>query len=264
MAILLSGCGGGELKPQVTALKVASLQYGRVATIYVGGADLRNTMQVDTGGACTAPSFASASTPDTAVLNCKVAQVGDFVLSLKTAQGEALFSTTLTVPKPQVLLSTTSGSITMELDPANAPVTVNNFLTYVSSAYYVKTLFHRVIPGFVVQAGGYTAGLVKKAGQLPPIVLETKKDGLSNLRGTVAMARTPDPNSATSEFYVNLVDNTFLDFQSTGNPGYAVFGKLVQGMDVIDTIATQATGSVGGFSNVPLTDITINLALQIQ
>ena len=267
LSLALAACGGGgtsDIKPQVTAIKVAALQYGRSATIYLGGADLRNTMQVDSGGACTSPSFASTSTPDMAVLNCKVAQVGDFVLSIKSAQGDAVYSTTLTVPKPQVLLSTGSNSIILELDPANAPVTVNNFLGYVSSGYYTKTLFHRVIAGFVVQAGGYTAGLVKKAGQGAPIVLETKKDGPSNLRGTVAMARTSEPNSATSEFFVNLVDNKFLDFQSAASPGYAVFGKVTQGLDVIDGIATQTTGSLNGFSDVPLTDITITTALQIQ
>ena len=267
LSLGLAACGGGgasDIKPQVTAIKVAALQYGRSATIYLGGADLRNTMQVDSGGACTSPSFASTSTPDMAVLNCKVAQVGDFVLSIKSAQGDAVYSTTLTVPKPQVLLSTGSNSIILELDPANAPVTVNNFLGYVNSGYYTKTLFHRVIAGFVVQAGGYTAGLVKKAGQGAPIVLETKKDGPSNLRGTVAMARTSEPNSATSEFFVNLVDNKFLDFQSAASPGYAVFGKVTQGLDVIDGIATQTTGSLNGFSDVPLTDITITTALQIQ
>lgn len=264
LCLALVGCGGGDIKPQVTAIKVAALQYGRTATIYLGGADLRTSMQVDTGGACTSPTFSSASTPETAVLNCKVAQVGDFVLSIKSAQGDAVYSTTLTVLKPQVLLSTGSDSITLELDPASAPVTVNNFLGYVNSGYYTKTLFHRVIAGFVIQAGGYTAGLVKKAGQGAPIVLETQKDGPSNLRGTVAMARTSDPNSATSEFFVNLVDNKFLDFQSAASPGYAVFGKVTQGLNVVDAIAAQSTGSLNGFGDVPLTDITITLALQIQ
>jgi len=261
----LAGCGGGsDIKPRVTAVKVASLQYGHTATIYIGGADLRTTMQVDTGEACTSPTFSSASTPDTAVLNRKVARAGDFLLSIKSAQGDARYSTTLTVLKPQVLLATSSGSIMLELDPAGAPVTVNNFLGYVNGGYYTETLFHRVIAGFVVQADGYTAGMVKKAGQGAPVVLETQKDGRSNLRGTVAMARTPDPNSATSEFFVNLIDNKFLDYQSAASPGYAVFGKVTQGLNVVDAIAAQTTGSLNGFANVPLADVTITLALQIQ
>ena len=140
------------------------------------------------------------------------------------------------------------------------PVTVS---TADGALLYKGTLFHRVIPGFVAQSGGYTSGVVKKEGQNAPITLESN-NGLSNLRGTVAMARTSVPNSATSEFYVNLVDNTFLDYRSAASPGYAVFGKVVQGLDAIDTIATQPTGIVNGFSDVPLTDVTISLALQVQ
>jgi cyclophilin family peptidyl-prolyl cis-trans isomerase len=124
-------------------------------------------------------------------------------------------------------------------------------------------LFHRVIPSFVIQGGGYTAGLVKQTGQSTPIELESNK-GLSNVRGSLAMARTNLPNSATSDFYINLVDNLSLDYKNAANPGYAVFGKVVQGMDVADAMATEPTGVVGGFSNVPLSDITLSLALQTK
>ena len=124
-------------------------------------------------------------------------------------------------------------------------------------------MFHRVIPNFVIQGGGYTAGLVKQTGQSAPIELESNK-GLSNVRGSLAMARTNLPNSATSEFYINLVDNLSLDYENAANPGYAVFGKVVQGMDVADAMATEPTGVVGGFSDVPLSDITLSLALQTK
>ena len=170
-------------------------------------------------------------------------------------------TTTLSVPKPQVSIITNKGSFTLELDLATAPITVKNFLTYVSGGYYSNTLFHRVIPGFVAQAGGYTTGLVRKPGQLDAIELESNK-GLSNARATVAMARTNVFNSATSEFYVNLVDNTFLDFKNAANPGYAVFGTVVQGMDVVDAIAAVPTGVFNGSTDVPLTDITITMAIQ--
>ena len=113
----------------------------------------------------------------------------------------------------------------------------------------------------MAQAGGYTTGMVKKAGQLEPIELESNK-GLFNTRATVAMARMNIFNSATSEFYVNLVDNTFLDFKNAANPGYAVFGKVVLGMDVVDAIASEPTGYFNGYSDVPLTDVTITIALQ--
>ena len=151
----------------------------------------------------------------------------------------------------------------MELDPTLAPISTNNFLGYVNKGFYRSTLFHRVIPNFVIQGGGYTAGLVKQTEQSAPIELESNK-GLSNVRGSLAMARTNLPNSATSEFYINLVDNLSLDYKNAANPGYAVFGKVVQGMDVVDTMAAEPTGVVGGFSNVPLSDITLSLALQTK
>jgi cyclophilin family peptidyl-prolyl cis-trans isomerase len=260
---LLAGCGGTGFPPQVTAVKAQVLQYGRTATIYVGGVDLRSNMVADLGGGCTSPAFASSSTTETLVLNCTVTAIGDLPLTLKSATGELVYSTTLNVPTPRVQLTTASGNITLELDPTRAPVTVKNFLSYVHSGYYKDTLFHRVIAGFMVQGGGYTSGMVKKTGQLAPIALESNK-GLSNLRGTLAMARTDAKDSATSEFFINVVDNTYLDYQSEAKPGYAVFGKVVQGMEVVDTIATQATGTSHGYADVPLTDVTITLAQQIQ
>jgi cyclophilin family peptidyl-prolyl cis-trans isomerase len=190
-------------------------------------------------------------------------QVGEIPLTVKDASGKVLYQTSVTVPKPQVLLKTSAGDVTLELDPVAAPITVNNFLAYVKSGYYESTLFHRVIAGFAVQGGGYTTGLVKKPGQLAQITLESNK-GLSNLRGTVAMARTSVPNSAASEFFVNVVTNTFLDYQSAASPGYAVFGTVIQGLDVIDAIAVKPTGSFLGVPDVPLTDVTINAASQVK
>jgi cyclophilin family peptidyl-prolyl cis-trans isomerase len=142
-------------------------------------------------------------------------------------------------------------------------VTVNNFLSYVGSGFYQSTLFHRVIAGFVVQGGGYTAGLAKQTGQAAPIVLESNK-GLLNTRGTVAMARTNVPDSATSEFFVNLVDNPALDYQSAVSPGYAVFGTVIKGMDVVDAIAATPTTTINATTDVPITDVSITLAIQTQ
>ena len=259
---LLAGCGGSTgFPPVVTAVKVQSISYGRTATVYLGGKDLRSSLVVDTGGACTNSSFAASSTTDLLVLNCIPKTVGDIPLTLKTAAGEVVYSTTVTVPNPQVTLVTSKGAITLELDPAKAPISTNNFLSYVGSGFYKDTLFHRVIAGFVVQGGGYTTGMLKRTASVGPIELESNK-GLSNLRGTLAMARTNVPNSATSEFFVNLVDNLSLDYKNAANPGYAVFGKVVQGMDVVDAIAAQATGVRFGFADVPLDDITITLAVQ--
>lgn len=263
---LLSACGGGGTSgfpPVVTGFKAQTVQYSRQAVIYIGGNDLRSNMTAETGGACTNPSFSSGSSTSLLVLNCTVVKVGDMPITLKDGNGNVVYQTTVTVPKPQVTISTSGGDVTLELDPTAAPLTVNNFLSYVHNGYYSNTLFHRVIAGFMVQGGGYTTGLVKKAGQTAPIVLESN-NGLSNLRGTIAMARTNDPNSATSEFFINVVNNTFLDYKSAASPGYAVFGTVLQGMDVADTIAAQPTGAVNGFADVPLTDVTIKSVSQIK
>lgn len=264
LAMLLSACGGTTgFTPVVTGVKAQSVQYGKSATIYIGGKDLRSSLTVDTGGACTNPNFASNSTTDILVLNCVASQAGDFSLTVLSPDGQTIYSTVVNVPLPQVTLITGKGSITLELDPARAPISTNNFLTYVSKGFYRSTLFHRVIPNFVVQGGGYTTGMVKKTDQDAPIELESNK-GLSNLRGTLAMARTNLPNSATSEFYINLIDNLSLDFKNTANPGYAVFGKVIKGMELVDTIAAEPTGLVGGMSDVPLTEIALSLALQTK
>ena len=264
LIILLSACGGGNgFVPVVTGVKVQSAQYGKTATIYIGGKDLRSNLTVDTAGTCTNPVFASNSSTDTLVLNCVVNKVGDFPMVVQTAEGVAIYTTTLNIPMPQVALITSKGSITVELDPTLAPLSTNNFLSYVNKGFYRSTLFHRVIPNFVVQGGGYTTGMVKKTEQSAPIELESNK-GLSNLRGSLAMARTFLPNSATSEFYINLIDNLSLDYKNAANPGYAVFGKVLQGMDVVDAIAAEPTGVVGGMSDVPLAEIALSLALQTQ
>ena len=265
LVLLLNACGGGSgFPPVVTGFQVQALQYGRTATFNIGGNDLRSTMTVETSSACANPSFGSTSTASLLVLNCAITAVGDIPLTLKAANGDVAYQTTVSVPKPQVQMTTRLGNITLELDPSAAPSTVNNFLNYVNNGYYSNTLFHRVVSGFVVQAGGYTAGMLKKPGQTGPIVLQSN-NGLSNLRGTVAMARLSEPvDSATSEFYINLVDNTNLDYKSPAQPGYAVFGSVLQGMEVADTLAQQPTGNSNGFANVPLTDVTITAAQQIK
>jgi cyclophilin family peptidyl-prolyl cis-trans isomerase len=263
LSLLLGACGGTSgFEPFVSAAKPEILQYGRTATILLGGRHLRSFLVVESPG-CVNPMFAQNSTTELLVLNCTVTAVGDLPLSVKDPQGKLVFATTLTVPKPQVNLVTSSGNVLLELDPLKAPISVNNFLSYVRQGYYTNTLFHRVIAGFVVQGGGYTTGLVKKPGQATPIALESQ-NGLSNLRGTLAMARTNNPNSATSEFFVNLVDNLFLDYRDSANPGYAVFGRVVQGLDVVDQIASQPTGVSNGVTDVPVSEVTITSAVQVR
>lgn len=160
---------------------------------------------------------------------------------------------------PRVLLKTNLGDITIELYPDKAPKSVENFLGYVQSGFYDGTIFHRVIANFMIQGGGFTSDLRQKHTR-PAIPIESK-NGLSNLRGTVAMARTMDPNSATAQFFINTVDNQRLDYASDANPGYAVFGKVVSGMDVVDKIRTLPTGPQGPFqSDVPTSPAVIEKA----
>ncbi len=164
---------------------------------------------------------------------------------------------------PLLLLQTSKGAVLLELSTNHAPVTVENILAYANDGFLDNTLFHRVVAGFVVQGGGLTAGLVTKTPTYSTIPLESN-NGQSNLRGTVAMARTAASDSATSQFFVNLVDNTSLNYASAASPGYAVFGKVVTGMAVIDSIAAVPTATVSGFTNVPLTDILTNSATLAQ
>lgn len=172
-------------------------------------------------------------------------------LTLALATGPALAQ--------KVRLATSEGDIVLELDGAKAPKTVANFLTYVKSGHYDGTIFHRVIPGFMVQGGGMKPDMGEKK-TLSPIALESR-NGLANARGSVAMARTMDPNSATAQFFVNLVNNAFLDQPNArdGN-GYAVFGKVISGMEVVDKIAAVPTHNAGGHQNVPVKPVLIKKA----
>ena len=156
-----------------------------------------------------------------------------------------------------IRMETNYGTITIELDAENAPVTTENFLSYVKDGFFADTLFHRVIPNFMIQGGGFLPGMVQKQTNTP---IENEADnGLGNDRGTIAMARTMDPHSASSQFFINLKDNTFLNHTGK-NPqgwGYCVFGKVVEGMDVVDKIAAVATGNNAGHADVPVEDVII-------
>ena len=156
-----------------------------------------------------------------------------------------------------ILIQTTSGDITISLDFENAPMTSENFMKYVDSGFFNNTIFHRIIPGFVIQGGGFEHPMERKE-TLPPIKNEAD-NGLKNSRGTLSMARTSDPNSATSQFFINLVDNDFLDHKGKNQSGwgYAVFAKVVDGLDMIDRIAETPTASFNGMQDVPSSPITI-------
>jgi peptidyl-prolyl cis-trans isomerase A (cyclophilin A) len=163
------------------------------------------------------------------------------------------------MPNPVVAFKTSKGTIRIELDEASAPVTVKNFLTYVEAGHYDGTIFHRVIPNFMVQGGGFTPDMRQKPTRAP--IQNESSNGLTNDRGTVAMARTAAPNSASSQFFINVKDNGFLNrSQAQDGVGYAVFGKVIEGMDVVDDMAAVPRGNRGPHGDVPITPITVESA----
>lgn len=177
------------------------------------------------------------------------------VASVAAAQAAPAASGQPAANEPVVVVKTSLGEIQMKLYKDKAPVSVANFLAYVNKGFYDGTIFHRVIPNFMVQGGGYSADMAKKS-TLAPIPLEAK-NGLLNMRGSVAMARTGDPNSATAQFFINLVDNAGLDYPKPDGHGYAVFGQVIAGMDVVDKIAAVPTTTKAGMRDVPGTPVVI-------
>ena len=179
----------------------------------------------------------------------------------------ALASTALTrlgalAANPMVELKTSQGEIVVEVFADKAPKSAENFVQYVKDGFYNGTVFHRVIDGFMVQGGGFDADMKQKSTRAP--VENEAKNGLKKERGTLAMARTADPHSASSQFFINLVPNTFLDYPSRDGWGYAVFGKVVKGMDVVDKIAKVQTGNRGFHQNVPVEAVIIENASVLE
>ncbi len=158
----------------------------------------------------------------------------------------------------KVKLTTSTGDIVIELNEDAAPVTVKNFLRYTEERFYDGTIFHRVIPNFMIQGGGFSADMIQKPTHEP--IINEANNGLKNDRGTITMARTDNPNSATCQFFINHTDNDFLNYGGPNKPGYAVFGKVVEGMDVVDKIASVQTADKGQYTNVPVKAIVIELA----
>ena len=186
-----------------------------------------------------------------------------FILSMMLFLTSTLsFATenTMSDTQTKVKLTTTLGEIIIQLNTEKAPVSSANFLTYVNEGFYNGTIFHRVIPDFMAQGGGFDTSFNQKAVHAP--IKNEANNGLANNRGTLAMARTNDPNSATAQFFINLKDNSFLNHtsQTSSGWGYAVFGEVIEGMDVVDAMAKQATGNRGGHQDVPKTDIIIEKA----
>ncbi len=266
-AAVLAGCGGdggsgvdpgqgGDGTPAVTSAAVGNAMYGKALVLTLTGTNLDRGIAVSAEGCDGVTIDVSSSGASTAQYSCTVSAVGAGQFTIKRATGGAtLGSAAFTVLPPQVTLNFSNaagvaGTIVLTLAPDKAPITVGNFLGYVNSGFYVGTLFHRVSPGFVVQGGGYTAPLDANTQALKPtnapIPLEVGK-GLSNTQWTIAMARTTDPASATSQFFINLADNSGL-LDAGVSAGYAVFGTV-----------TSGTADVGAIVGAPCTALPLFL-----
>lgn len=293
-AALLAACGGGG--PESTVPTVSSVttssngtegvgSYGRKLLITVNGNALDRGITVLSNGCTGATRLTeapTASSATTAYYECTVSSDGTLTaLVLRDSSGISLGQASFTVPAPQVTMtvgngSRTLGDVVLTLTPSRTPITVSNFLKYVNDGFYDGTAFHRHSPNFVLQGGGYAGGLDPASAAVPSlkstnaaITLEDNA-GLSNLKWTVAMARTNDPNSATSQFFFNLVDNTFLDRNpATGARGYAVFANITAGTEVVEAMRTQpcvayaALGLPAG-DCLPLPNLVITRARQTR
>lgn len=277
---LLSACGGGGDFDNggifVNSMNATTVSYGRSMSVAVVGTGLDKGVRVTVDAGCGEVTEAAGGDAFTRRFTCRVNALGPLTIRAYNTGSLELARLQVNVPEPEVTmilqgLDATPSTFSVKLDPVQAPVTVNNFLDYVNAGFYRQTIFHRVVKDFVVQGGGYTPGAtataspVIKAATSPAIRLESRT-ALRNVKGTIAMARTNDPNSATSQFYVNTVDNPSLDFKSEADPGYAVFGTVISGLDVIERMnAVPVRIDVAtGLTHLPRTNIVVLSAVQTK
>ena len=249
--------------PVVTAIESDRLMYSKSTQWTFTGLALDKDFNVSTKG-CVGLALVAGGTSTSKSVTCNITAAGPSAVTIeaKLANGTVLMAKAMDVPAPQVTLTTNLGNMVVELDTAATPLTANNFLQYVNDQFYNNTIIHRIVTSgiFVAQGGWLTPTPEVKAGLRAPIALEVGK-GLSNVRGTIAMARTSALNSATSQFYLNLSDNVALD---TTNGGYAVFGKLVSGMPLLDVLASTPTSTQFGLNDFPAQSVLVQSAAQTR
>jgi cyclophilin family peptidyl-prolyl cis-trans isomerase len=282
-AMLVNACGGGDnATPTVTAPTTGSPRYGQTLLLTLHGNSLDRGLSVTSSPACPGAALVDKapllSTATTAYYECTVAGIGvGFFVVKSAADGGTLMTVPFTVPAPQVTMTMSNGAgvngtVVITLAPDRAPVTVNNFLAYVSAGFYDGTVIHRVVNNFVVQGGGYNGPIDASTVQAEtkpvnaPITLEAN-GGLSNTQWTIAMARTNVPNSATSQFFINLADNSRTLDASATQAGYAVFGIVTAGADTVSSAAAApctATVVAGGGECTPVPNVVITSALQTR
>jgi peptidyl-prolyl cis-trans isomerase A (cyclophilin A) len=263
--MLLAGCGGSGSEPSVAVsdIQVNQLKYGQLSQFTLTGNFSDNEINVSTKN-CKGLALVAGGTPTSKSVTCTIGAAGTGVVSLeaKLADGTVLKSVSFDVPNPQVSLVTNLGSMVVELNPTATPLSTDNFLQYANSKFYDNTIIHRIVTTgiFVAQGGWLTPTPAVQPGQKAAIALEVNK-GLSNLKGTIAMARSADLNSATSQYFFNLADNVALD---TSNGGYAVFGKVVSGAEVLDAMASVKTTTAFGLADFPASNVIVLSATQTK
>jgi cyclophilin family peptidyl-prolyl cis-trans isomerase len=249
--------------PVVLSIKADNLMFSKSAQFTMTGYSLDKDFNVSTKN-CKGLSLVSGGSSTSKSVTCNVGAVGIGAISFdaKMADGTVLKSAAFDVPNPQVSMVTNLGALKLELNPTAAPLTVGNYLQYVNDKFYDNTIIHRLVTSgiFVAQGGWLSPTPAIQPGQRAAIALEVGK-GLSNVKGTIAMARTSDLNTATSQFFFNLSDNTALD---TANGGYAVFGKVVSGLAVLDAMAKVPTATQFGLNDFPSQSIVVQSVTQTQ
>jgi cyclophilin family peptidyl-prolyl cis-trans isomerase len=256
-AAALAGCGGLE----TTTITPDRVMYGNVTTITVNGPNLDKGITLNAPNCSGIAEVTASAGPTQKVYTCTPAVTGPMTI-LAVGGGVVLRSMTVNVPVPQVTMKTSMGDIVLELDPVKAPLSALNFMQYANANFYTNLIFHRVLPTQIIQGGGFDATLAP-ATVKAPIALESN-NGLTNLRGTLGMARSTASNSGTSQFYINVADNPGFDYVSATQPGYAVFGTVISGMATADAIAAVPTGVSNGMPDVPVTPVVINSVTQTQ
>jgi len=272
MAAFLAGCGGGgsDGEATVTTISASGMAYSRTMTVTVNGAGLVDPglqMTVE-GASCVDITRSGGASDFQAQFTCTVTGVGDISPRIRNADGRELGRVTTSVPMPQVSFAvrqgTRSGFILLEIDPITAPLTAANFMRYVNTGFYRDTLFHRVVAGKIAQGGGYVTGPLLKSPTFAPIPLEALTTP-KNLRGTIAMARTSAPDSAQSQFFLNVVDNPEFDRVDDAQPGYAVFGSIVSGLDILDELGgVEVRFFSPSLPSLPVENVLLTSALQVR
>ena len=249
--------------PVVLSIKADSLMYSKTAQFTMTGYSLDKDFNVSTKN-CKGLALIGGGSSTSKSVTCNVGAVGTGAINFeaKMADGTVLKTASFDVPNPQVKMVTNLGTLTLELNPAAAPITSTNFLQYVNDKFYDNTIIHRIVTSgiFVAQGGWINPGPAVQPGQRAAIALEVGK-GLSNVKGTIAMARGSDLNSATSQFFFNLADNTALD---TANGGYAVFAKVISGSSVLDALAITPTSTQYGLNDFPSQSVIVQSVTQTQ